>query len=83
LQGHLGDGDRPDQLGVIFTTTIHPERAVLPMLVECRAGALAHPSIQTALDRLADKRPVVLMDVQSHRTLVESAEPIAPAPHAA
>jgi hypothetical protein len=81
LQSHLTDADRPDELGVIFTTAVHPEHGTLPMLVECRSGALSEAVIQTALARLMEQRPVMLMDVTGARTLLPAATP--PSPEAA
>jgi hypothetical protein len=61
LQGHLGEEDRPDKLGVIFCATDHPDVGRATMLVECNDGALQSSTIRHAITRLATKTPVVLM----------------------
>lgn len=61
LQGHLGEEDRPDKLGVIFCATDHPDVGRATMLVECADGALQANAIRHAITRLATKTPVVLM----------------------
>ena len=72
LQGHLAEEDRPDLLGVIFTTTADPAdvaRSTLPMLVEYREGALASPRLQQAIEGLLRHRPVVVMTRAGRRVL--------------
>ncbi len=68
LEGHLGDEDRPDKLGVIFTTTDHPEWGTLIMLVECEPGAMDQARVKLAIDRIVDERPIVLM--RKNQTMV-------------
>lgn len=64
LQGFLDEQDRPDRLGVIFTTTSHPEQpelGTLPMLVECTPGALGSPRMAFVLEQLSERKPVVII----------------------
>ncbi len=60
LQGHLDDQDRPDRLGVIFTTTAHPTLGTIPLLIECRPGAFARRRVRQAVVRLLRHCPVAL-----------------------
>ena len=78
LDGHLGEDDRPDQLGVIFTTTADPDRpgeGTLPMLIEVEPGALASARVQRAISDLSSKRRVVLLD-RAGRRVVGGAAPL-------
>ena len=60
LDGHLGDGDRPDELGVIFTTAQHHQLGTLPMLIEVRPGGAATPAVREAIQRLARQSHVIV-----------------------
>jgi hypothetical protein len=59
LDGHLGERDRPDRLGVIFTTTYEPKVGTHPLLIEYRPGALQQDAVRNAIDDLTDKSPVL------------------------
>ncbi|MFI4861157.1 MAG: hypothetical protein ACIAXF_10790 [Phycisphaerales bacterium JB063] len=52
LQGHLAEEDRPDKLGVVLTTTGHPELGMVPLLVEVHDGAVQQPRVKDAVRRL-------------------------------
>lgn len=69
LQGHLTERDRPDKLGVIFTTTQHPTLGSIPMLVEVRPAALDRPLVRRAIDQLAAHRPVLLSSAKGRRMI--------------
>ena len=72
LLGHLGEADRPDQLGVIFTTTVDPEhreQGNLPMLIEVRDGALQQPAVQDAIQAFRRQKPTVLMTKDGREVL--------------
>ncbi|MEM1355584.1 MAG: hypothetical protein AAGC44_12350 [Planctomycetota bacterium] len=60
LQGHLGEQDRPDKLGVLFSVTVHPDLGKVPMLIEVRDGAFDQPKVRAAVRRMVLDRPVVL-----------------------
>lgn len=60
LQGHLREEDRPDQLGVIFTTTGHPDLGTIPLLIEVRDDAVRQPQIIDAIGRLLRQAPVAV-----------------------
>lgn len=60
LQGHLREVDRPDRLGVIFTTTGHPDLGTIPLLIEVRQGAMQQPLIKDAVGRLLQQAPVAV-----------------------
>ena len=60
LEGHLTEADRPDRLGVIFTTTQHEVVGVHPLLVEVRPGAASTPTIRDAVRQLTRKSPVLV-----------------------
>lgn len=60
LQGHLAEGDRPDQLGVVFTTTGHPELGTIPLLIEVADDALQQPAIKDAVRRFLAQGPVAI-----------------------
>lgn len=85
FQGFLGEEDRPDKLGVIFTVTgdpDHPEKGNVPMLVECVDGALDQPRVRTAIGQFIQQKPVVIMTARETRVLqpvqvtVEGREPV-------
>ena len=61
LDGHLTDEDHPDKLGVIFTTTYHPEWGTVIMIVECKSRAISQPQVKKAIDQISDHMPLVLM----------------------
>lgn len=70
LQGHLGEDDRPDRLGVIFTATTHPDHAgTLPMLVEHTPDALQTLPVREAVARLRQMRPVVVLSREGRAVL--------------
>ena len=60
LQGHLGKEDRPDKLGVVFTTTGHPELGMIPLLIEVRQGAVQQTVIKNAVRRFLEHSPVAI-----------------------
>ena len=60
LEGHLSEEDRPDRLGVIFTTTQHGQVGTHPLLVEVTAGAAAAANVRAAVRRLTEKTPVLV-----------------------
>lgn len=61
LDGHLAEEDRPDKLGVIFTTA-HDERVgPHPMIVEYTPGMADDPAIREAVERLTEKSPVLVL----------------------
>ncbi len=61
LDGHLGDADRPDQLGVIFTTTVHENIGVHPLLVETTPGGIKQPRVLKAIEGLTTQGPVLVL----------------------
>lgn len=60
LQGHLAEDDRPDKLGVIFTTTGHPDLGTIPLLIEVDDGAMQRPTIKDAVQRFLTAGPVAV-----------------------
>ena len=60
LQGHLGAADRPDQLGVIFTTTHHETLGTHPLLVEVTPGAASAAKVRAAIGELNRLTPVLV-----------------------
>ncbi|MEM9416536.1 MAG: hypothetical protein AAGA29_13830 [Planctomycetota bacterium] len=60
LQGHMAEDDRPDKLGVVFTTTGHPELGTVPLLLEVQDGAVQRPKIKDAVRRLLTQGPVAV-----------------------
>ncbi|XAL98153.1 hypothetical protein OT109_11150 [Phycisphaeraceae bacterium D3-23] len=60
LQGHMAHDDRPDKLGVVFTTTGHPELGMVPLLLEVHDGAVQRPKIKDAVRRLLASGPVAV-----------------------
>lgn len=82
LQGHLGDHDRPDRIGVIFTMTDHPTLGNIPMLIECHDGALDRPRIRQAASVLAAAKPLVVLSRRGGQVIIprdagESTQPAA------
>lgn len=69
LQGHLGEDDRPDKLGVIFTTTGHPELGTIPLLIEVQDDALQQPMIKDAVKRFLTQAPVALTSATGGKLL--------------
>ncbi|MEM9418559.1 MAG: hypothetical protein AAGA25_05810 [Planctomycetota bacterium] len=61
LDGHLEEEDRPDKLGVIFTTTHDEQVGVHPLLVEAQPRGIDRPAVQDAIARLTDKSPVLVL----------------------
>ena len=61
LDGHLGEDDRPDKLGVIFTTTFDEQVGTHPLLVEAVPGRADDPSITAAIEQLREKSPVLVL----------------------
>jgi hypothetical protein len=61
LDGHLSDEDRPDKLGVIFTTTTHESVGVHPLVVEAAPGSASDQVIADAVQRLTAKSPVLVL----------------------
>lgn len=61
LDGHLGDDDRPDQLGVIFTTTFDQQVGTHPLLVEAIPGKAGAPAVEAAIEQLTQKSPVLVL----------------------
>ncbi|MEM9883228.1 MAG: hypothetical protein AAF800_09960 [Planctomycetota bacterium] len=61
LDGHLTEDDRPDRLGVIFTTTHDDRVGVHPLVVEARPGAAQQPAVRRAVERLRDRAPVLVL----------------------
>ncbi|MEL7088668.1 MAG: hypothetical protein AAGL98_09555 [Planctomycetota bacterium] len=61
LDGHLGQDDRPDELGVIFTTTFDEQVGTHPLLVEAVPGRASEPSITAAIQELTKKSPVLVL----------------------
>ena len=65
LDGHLSEEDRPDKLGVIFTTTFEENTGIHPMIVEVRPGAVQTQKIVSAVDQLTAKSPVLVLTADS------------------
>lgn len=65
LDGHLTDADRPDRLGVIFTTTTHEQLGTIPMLIEVTPGRSRDTDIGHAVQRLTQKSPVLVLTAES------------------
>jgi len=61
LDGHLGEDDRPDRLGVIFTTAFGDDIDVHPLLVEYKPGVASSKVIEDAVDRLTEKTRVLVL----------------------
>ena len=61
LQGHLGEADRPDRLGAIFTTTSEPQVGQHVLILEVISGALASPKMQDAIAQLNQRLPVLTL----------------------
>ena len=61
LQGHMSEGDRPDLLGAIFTTTSEPQVGQHVLILEVIEGALASVRLQDAIDQLKSKTPVLTL----------------------
>ncbi|MEM6458275.1 MAG: hypothetical protein AAF710_02660 [Planctomycetota bacterium] len=61
LDGHLTEDDRPDRLGVIFTTTHDDRVGVHPLVVEAWPGAATQPAVRDAVERLREKSPVLVL----------------------
>ncbi|MEM7625434.1 MAG: hypothetical protein AAF333_07395 [Planctomycetota bacterium] len=57
----MGDDDRPDKLGVIFTTTSDEKVGTHPLLVEAIPGKADTPAIRTAVEQLTRKSPVLVL----------------------
>ena len=60
LQGHLREEDRPDKLGVVFTTTGHPELGTLPLLIEVTPHAIQATVIKDAVRQFLYQGPVAI-----------------------
>ncbi|MEM1027485.1 MAG: hypothetical protein AAGJ38_05325 [Planctomycetota bacterium] len=61
LDGHLDEKDRPDKLGVIFTTTHDAQVGVHPLIVEAHPGGADRDAVQHAIRRLTEKSPVLVL----------------------
>lgn len=61
LDGHLADDQRPDQLGVMFTTTHHDQAGTIPMLVEVEPGASDRPDIREAIQGMCENNWVLVL----------------------
>lgn len=61
LDGHLEENDRPDKLGVIFTTTHDEQVGVHPLIVEARPQGADSDTVRDAIDRLTHKSPVLVI----------------------
>ncbi len=73
LQGHLGEDDRPDRIGVIFTTTGHPELGTIPLLIEVEDDALQRPRIKDAVKRFLTQAPVAVASAAGGKLLQPTA----------
>ncbi len=61
LDGHLEEQDRPDRLGVIFTTTHDEQVGVHPLIVEARPNGADAQAVRDAIQRLTEKSPVLVL----------------------
>ncbi|MEO0514125.1 MAG: hypothetical protein AAF086_02370 [Planctomycetota bacterium] len=61
LDGHLEESDRPDKLGVIFTTTHDDQVGVHPLIVEAKPQGADSDAVRDAIQRLTEKSPVLVL----------------------
>jgi len=61
LDGHLTEDDRPDKLGVIFTTTHDDQVGVHPLIVEAKPRGAESDAVRNAVTRLTEKSPVLVL----------------------
>jgi hypothetical protein len=68
LRGHLGETDRPDRIGLIFTMRHRSGFGMVPMLVECIPGAAQTAPALAVIAQLAGEMPVMVLTPDDLRT---------------